>query len=67
MHITPHQRAVAEQLSQGKSNKEIAASLGVEPRTIKNCMTSLMAKVGVHDRLQLALIVLSTGITKSTN
>ena len=46
-------RAVAE----GASNKEIARGLGITERTIKLHVGAVLEKLGVRDRLQIALIV----------
>jgi DNA-binding NarL/FixJ family response regulator len=41
----------------GHSNKEIASELNVGERTVKAHMTAIFRKVGVSDRLRLALFV----------
>lgn len=53
---------VLQQLAQGKSNKEIAASLYITEGTVKNHMTSILAKLGVLDRTQAALKARELGI-----
>lgn len=37
------------------TNREIAQSLHLTPRTVKNDMTSIMAKLRVRNRLEAAL------------
>ena len=40
----------------GKMNKEIAASLGINERTVKLHRTAITGKVGVHSAAQLATL-----------
>lgn len=42
-------------LSQGASNKEIAAQLFITEGTVKNHITNILGKLGVRDRTQAAL------------
>jgi DNA-binding NarL/FixJ family response regulator len=39
----------------GYANKEIAGALGVAERTIKNHVSSVLAKLGVRDRTRAVL------------
>lgn len=48
---------VAEAVANGASNKVIARQLGITERTVKAHITTIFQKLGVHDRLQLALKV----------
>lgn len=43
-------------LSGGKTNKEIAASLGLAEKTIKNYLTNIMRKLHVRSRVEAAII-----------
>jgi hypothetical protein len=45
-------------LAQGLKNKEIAHATGLSEGTVKVYLTRLFQKVGVHDRLELALFAL---------
>lgn len=53
--LTQRQREVAEMVGQGDSNKTIARRLDITDRTVKAHLTSIFEKLGVTDRLQLAL------------
>ncbi len=55
--LSERERAVALCVAQGESNKEIARQLNLAERTIKAHLTSVFEKLGVRDRLQLALIL----------
>lgn len=54
---------VVRQLTRGKSNKEIAATLGLAEGTVKNHMTNILEKLGVLDRTQAALKARDLGLT----
>jgi len=45
-------------IAQGKRNKEIAFQLGTTEQVIKNCLRKIYEKLGVADRLELALYCL---------
>jgi DNA-binding NarL/FixJ family response regulator len=53
--LTSRERAVADEVVQGRTNKEIAVTLGITERTVKAHLGAIFAKLGVRDRLQLAL------------
>jgi DNA-binding NarL/FixJ family response regulator len=53
--LTPRQIEILCALLEGSSNREIAARLGVREQTIKNQLSVMYEKLGVQNRLQLAL------------
>lgn len=53
--LSPREREVLALLAKGLSNKKIAEALGVTEKTIKTHVSSVLAKLGVKDRLQAAL------------
>ena len=55
--LTERQREVAEMVGQGASNKQIARALDISDRTVKAHLTSIFEKLGISDRLHLALHV----------
>lgn len=55
--LTPREREIAYLVGGGSSNKEIANELTVGERTVKAHLTAIFRKVGVSDRLRLALFV----------
>jgi DNA-binding NarL/FixJ family response regulator len=53
--LTGRERAVAELVAAGKTNKEVARELDITERTVKAHLGASFEKLGVRDRLQLAL------------
>lgn len=53
-------------VAEGQSNKEIAAVLGISDQTVKNNITSLLRKLGVHDRTQAVIHALRHGWIEPT-
>ena len=51
---TPSERKVLELIGDGLSNREIGAKLGVAEKTVKNHITSLLSKMGLQRRTQVA-------------
>lgn len=52
--LTPSERKVLELIGDGLSNREIGERLGVAEKTIKNHITSLLSKMGLQRRTQVA-------------
>ncbi|THF54991.1 helix-turn-helix transcriptional regulator [Pseudothauera rhizosphaerae] len=53
--LSPREQEVARAVASGHSNKEIARLLGITERTVKAHLGTAFEKLGVRDRLQLAL------------
>ncbi len=54
--LTPQQFRVMTMLADGQLNKQIAWELSVSEATVKAHMTSIMRKLGVNNRTQVALV-----------
>ncbi|MDF2447290.1 MAG: two-component system regulatory protein [Moraxellaceae bacterium] len=52
LSLTEREQSVLRELREGKQNKEIAASLGLSPGTVRNYISTLFEKLGVRDRAQ---------------
>lgn len=53
--LTAREISVAEKVATGASNREISRELEISERTVKAHLSSIFAKLGVRDRVQLAL------------
>ena len=51
--LTPRQREVLQLLTEGKTNKEIAATLGITAYTAETHRTQIMAKLDLHSMSEL--------------
>jgi len=52
--LTPTERRIAELVAEGKTNKEVAASLVVSDRTVESALTQIYRKLEVRSRTELA-------------
>lgn len=53
-NLTPAERRILELIGEGLSNREIGAQMGIAEKTVKNHVTSLLAKMGLQRRTQAA-------------
>ena len=54
--LTPREREVLELVGLAMTNREIALQLCLSEKTVKGHVTAVMRKLGVHNRVQAALI-----------
>ncbi|HET8967890.1 MAG TPA: helix-turn-helix transcriptional regulator, partial [Gaiellaceae bacterium] len=52
--LTPSEARVAALVSEGKTNREVAAALFVTDRTVESALTQIYRKLGVRSRTELA-------------
>ena len=55
--LTPKERQVLEFVGEGLTNKEIGEQMSLAEKTVKNYLSSIMAKLGVQRRTQAAVMV----------
>jgi DNA-binding NarL/FixJ family response regulator len=55
--LSKRELEVAKAVASGSSNKEIARQLGITERTVKAHVGAVFQKLGVRDRLHLALVI----------
>lgn len=61
-NLTGREAEVVRLMAGGYSNREIAAALGTAEGTVKNHVSSILAKFGVRDRTRAVLKALETGL-----
>jgi two-component system, NarL family, response regulator LiaR len=60
--LTPREREVLVLVGRGFSNKRIAKELGIAEKTVKTHVGHVLAKLGVTDRTQAAVVAVRSGI-----
>lgn len=61
-NLTDREKDILKNLGEGKSNKEIGESLFIGEGTVKNHITSILNKLELRDRTQLALFAVKNRI-----
>ena len=64
VQLTPRELATLRLLADGKSNKEIANSLGISERTVKTHLGHLFEKLGVTSRTEAVKIATRRGLVR---
>jgi DNA-binding NarL/FixJ family response regulator len=52
--LTPTERRIAELVAEGLTNREVAATLFVTPKTVESALTRIYRKLDVRSRTELA-------------
>jgi RNA polymerase sigma factor (sigma-70 family) len=60
--LTPREREVLVLLGRGFPNKQIARELGLAEKTVKTHVGHVLAKLGVADRTQAAIVAVRVGL-----
>ena len=63
--LSPKEISIITYISQGKRNKEIAHHIGTSEQVVKNYLRKIYDKLGVSDRLELALYSLHHDLQKN--
>src|SRR5690606_18148167 len=61
--LSERERQVLARISQGMTNDEIAAELAITPRTVRNHLANIYAKIDVHSRAEAVVWARERGIT----
>ena len=61
--LSEREREILRLLSAGRGTNEIASLLFLSPKTVRNHISGLMAKLGVNDRAQAVALARDVGIT----
>ncbi|HAS72642.1 MAG TPA: DNA-binding response regulator [Clostridiales bacterium UBA8960] len=60
--MTTREIEIARRIARGQSNKEIASEMFVSEGTVKNHLTSILEKLDLRDRTQLAILMIKNEI-----
>jgi len=60
--LSPREIEILRLVATGASNKEIAEQLFISEGTVKNHLSNILSKLGVHDRMQAVLKAKEMGI-----
>jgi DNA-binding NarL/FixJ family response regulator len=52
--VSERERQIAELVAEGRSNKQVAATLFLSEKTIEHNLSRIYAKLGVRSRVELA-------------
>ena len=63
-HLTGREREVLTLIARGRSNKRIALELGISEKTVKTHVGHVLAKLGVTDRTQAAVLAVRHGLVE---
>lgn len=59
--LTAREREIVARLVAGRSNAEIAAALFISDKTVRNALTRIFEKLGVHTRTQAMALLRDRG------
>jgi DNA-binding NarL/FixJ family response regulator len=54
--LSPGEMRVIAEVARGRTDKEVADTLGLRPKTIRNCLDRIFTKLGVNTRTAAAII-----------
>lgn len=63
--LTPRENEILALLAEGQSNKVIARNLGISDGTVKLHVKSILRKLGVHSRVEAAVMAVEQGLRTS--
>lgn len=64
--LTPREMEILCLLADGQSNKLIARNLGISDGTVKLHVKAILRKLGIHSRVEAAVIAVEQGLRKSS-
>jgi two-component system NarL family response regulator len=64
VQLTPRELATLRQMADGRTNREIAAALGISERTVKTHLGHLFDKLGVASRTEAIKVATRRGLVR---
>ena len=64
--LSPREREIVTYVARGLSNRAIGELLGLSENTVRNHLRSILEKLGLDNRVQVATFALQQGIVKKT-
>lgn len=64
LRLTPRELQVVNAVANGFANKDIARQMNISEQTVKHHLTNVYSKVGVSNRLELALFAVQRRLTE---
>lgn len=65
--LTDQERRVIELIGEGLTNRQIAERMSLAEKTVKNYVSSLLAKLGLERRTQAAALAVRLGLRSTSN
>lgn len=65
--LTDRERQILDLLAAGLRNREIASRLSISEATVENHLHNIYGKLGVRNRVQAALLVVSSNAPAQSN
>ena len=62
--LTPREREVLTWIAEGRTNREIAETLVISPKTVDRHRENIMAKLNLHNRTELVKYAIAKGVLK---
>lgn len=62
--LTPREREVLTHIAEGLTNREIAEALVISPKTVDRHRENIMAKLNLHNRVELVKYAIEKGIVE---
>ncbi len=64
--LTPREQEILKHLAEGQSNKVIARNLGISDGTVKLHVKAILRKLGVHSRVEAAVMAVQLGLARKS-